>query len=180
MRNGTTPTCVKSNERAFNLRPPQPHYETMWDVAKVLNYIPLGATESLSLCYLSWKLAMILALTRLSQSTDLVNLDLSYRHFSPEGVTFQDVGITTQSRVGKPRAEFFFPAFEDATLCSMQTLQVYEQKTESLRKQGDTERRRLFLAVVKPHKPICSSKLARWQKSLLERAGVDTDSKPTR
>ena len=31
-------------------------------------------------------------------------------------------------------------------------------------------------AVVKPHKPICSSTLARWLKSLLERAGIDTDT----
>ena len=38
-------------------------------------------------------------------------------------------------------------------------------------KQGDTERTRVFLAV---HKPICSSTLARWLKSLLERAGIDT------
>ena len=36
------------------------------------------------------------------------------------------------------------------------------------------ERTRLFLAVVEPHKPVSSSTLARWLKSLFGRAGIDT------
>ena len=32
----------------------------------------------------------------------------------------------------------------------------------------------MFLAVVRPHKPVCSSTLARWLKSLLDKAGIDT------
>ena len=115
---GQHPLVSRVMKGAFNLRPPQPRYETTWDVTAVLNYIQsLGTTESLSLRDLTWKLAMILALTRPSRSTDLVELDLRFRRFVPEGVVFQEVGLAKQSRMGKPRAEFFFPAFEETRLC---------------------------------------------------------------
>ena len=96
------------------------------------------------------------------------------RCYSPEGVTFQDAGLAKQSRAGRPRAEFFFPAFESRELCPKATLQVYECRTESFWAQEDTAKTRLFLAVVKPHKPISSSTLVRWLKSLLNNAGIDT------
>ena len=56
----------------------------------------------------------------------------------------------------------------------MATLRVYEQKTESFRSQENEGGTRLFLAVVRPHKPVSSSTLARWLKSMLEKAGIDT------
>ena len=140
----------------------------------VLRYFEsLGKSESLSLQALSWKLAMLLALTRPSRSADLVRLDLRFRKYTPEGVVFQEAGLAKQTRQNKPRAEYFFPAFPtNSNFCPMETLRAYELKTESFRAQG--ERTKLFLAVVKPHKPISSSTLARWLKSVLEKAGIDT------
>lgn len=70
---------------------------------------------------------------------DRVKLDLQFRRYLPEGVTFQDAGLAKQSRVGKPRAEFFFPAFENRELCPKATLQVYEQRTESFQAQENTK-----------------------------------------
>ena len=118
---------------------------------------------------------MILALTRPSRSADLVRLDLRYCRHTPEGVVFQEPGLAKQSRQGKPRVEFFFPAFpSNSRLCPQQTLRAYKQRTESFRTGGNEEQTRLFLAVVRPHKPVCSSTLARWLKSLLDKAGIDT------
>ena len=86
---------------------------------------------------------------------------------------FQEAVLAKQSKQGKTRAEFFFPAFSNnARLCPWQTLQAYEQKTEAFR--GGEEQMRLFLAVVRPHKPVCSSTLARWLRSLVDKAGIDT------
>ena len=135
-------------------------YEVTWDVTKVLNYIDsLGESDSLSLQVLTWKLAMILALTRPSRSADLVRLDLRYRRHTPEGVVFQEPGYAKQSRQGKPRAEFSFPAFpSNSRLCPQQTLRAYERKTESFRTEGNEEQTRLFLAVVRPHKPVLERK----------------------
>jgi hypothetical protein len=100
----------------------------------------LGPSGTLPLKYLAWKLAMLLALTRPSRSADLAKLDLRFRRITPEGVTFQENGLAKQARAGKPRAEFFFPAFEDPLLCPKETLRVYEEKTASLHSQNDVER----------------------------------------
>jgi len=121
---GQHPLVFRVLKGAFNQHPPKPRYEVTWDVSKVLNYIEsLGGSDSLSLQNLTWKLAMILALTRPSRSADLAMLDLHYRRHTPEGAVFQESGLAQQTRQGTPRAEFFFPAFpSNARLCPQQTL----------------------------------------------------------
>ena len=169
---GQHPHVSRMLKGAFNQRP---RYEVMWDVSIVLNYIEsLGESDSLSLQILTWKLAMILALTRPSRSADLVMLDLRYCRHTPEGVVFQEASLAKQSRHGKPRTQFFFPAFpSNGRLCPQLTLWSYERKTELFRTGGSEEQNRLFLVVVRPHKPVCSSTLARWLRSLLDKAGID-------
>ena len=74
---GQHPLVSRLMKGAFNQHPPKLQYEVTWDVAKVLDHIEsLGSSDSLSLQNLTWKLAMILALTRPSRSADLVMLDL--------------------------------------------------------------------------------------------------------
>ena len=52
----------------------------------------------------------------------------------------------------------------------MGTLRHYESVTASLRPKNTT---RLFVAVVKPHKPVASCTIARWLKETLTLAGID-------
>ena len=74
---GKHPLISTVMKGAFHLRPPQPRYDTTWDVTRVLDYIrSQGSPDSLPLRGLTWKLAMLLALTSPSRSADLVKLDL--------------------------------------------------------------------------------------------------------
>ena len=111
---------------------------------------------------------MILALTRRSQSVDLMKLDLA----SPQKWRYSRklASLSSQGRETQEQSSFS----PHSRVWTVSTLWTYKQKTESFRKQGDTECTRLFLVVVKPHKPVCSSTLARWLKSLVEKAGIDT------
>ena len=52
----------------------------------------------------------------------------------------------------------------------MKTLKAYEDRTAPYR-EGEHN---LFLALIKPYKAVTSSTIARWLKSLLEAAGIDT------
>ena len=82
------------DKRVFNQWPPRPCYEVIWNVSKVLNYIDvLWESEFRILQILTWKLAMILALTRPFRSADLVMLDLRYCRHNLEGVVFQEAGL---------------------------------------------------------------------------------------
>ena len=111
---------------------------------------------------------MLLALTGPSRSADLANLYVTGRRYTPEGVVFYPHTLAKQ---GKPVTEFFFPSFmDDIRLCPVTTLRVYEERTQSVRARES----RLLLSFIQPHRAVTSSSIARWLKSLLTEAGVDT------
>ena len=115
---------------------------------------------------------MLFCLTRPSRNSDLCGLDLKFRRYIPEGVTLQAADLAKQSRSTKPRAEFFFPTFQHSQrLCPVATLRVYEERTRRLR---ETEAQtKLFLGTVKPHNLVAPSTVARWLRSMMEKAGID-------
>ena len=154
---------------AFNDRPPLPKYSATWDVQVVLDYLKsLGDNSELSLKHLTWKTVMLLALTRPSRSTDLSKLNLKSRSFKANGVEFVPTELAKQSRQGKVMSSFFFPScLEQPELCPVKTLKAYEHRTVELR----GEESKLFIAIIRAVTP---STIARWLKSILETAGVDT------
>ena len=88
------PLICRLIKGVFQARPPLPRYSHTWDVQKVLNYLnSLGDNRTLSLKHLSWKVTMLLALSHLSRSADLSELDLSRRvqtrwsPFLPKGLS---------------------------------------------------------------------------------------------
>ena len=105
---GSHPTVCKLLQGMFNQRPPAPKYKSVWSVSTVLDFVSKKlSTESLSLKQLSKKLAVLLALTNASCSSDLHALDLDYRQFTPEGVLFRIPGLTKTRRSGPPKEAFF-------------------------------------------------------------------------
>ena len=91
--------------------------------------------------------------------------------YKPQGVAFAPGSLAKQSRQGKPITECFFPSFpHDPGLCPVVSLKAYEDHTVPYR--GDETR--LFLALIKPYRAVTSSTIARWLKSLLAAAGIDT------
>ena len=96
--------------------------------------------KSLSLTDLTHKAVMLLALTRPSRSADLSQLNLIFRRYLHEGVSFQPTKLAKQSRQSKLLAEFSFPALTaNHLLCPMTTFRVYEDRTgNSGEKRGRT------------------------------------------
>ena len=105
-------------------------------------------------------------------------MDIKHRSYSPEGVLFQTVHLSKQSRQNKPMADFFFPAFRtDKNLCPVSALRDYEERTLSFHfNMGELMHSRLFLSLVGKHSPFTSSTTARWLKTCLANADVDTAS----
>ena len=58
---------------------------------------------------------------------------------------------------------------EDPSLCTMSTLAEYILRTEKLRSSS-----KLFISFIRPHKPVTTSTVGRWIKSVLSSAGIDT------
>jgi len=126
---------------------------------------------------LTIKSGMLMALTRPARSVDLCKLDIRARSFSAEGVTFKVQHLSKQSRASKPLADFFYPRYpEDHTICPVVTLQVYEARTKEFRAWSTGNRKTLlFLSWIGKHDPVNSSTIARWLKTCLNEAGIDTE-----
>ena len=71
------PVISRILKGAYHARPPLPRYTCTWDVQVVLRYFEsLGPSMSLSLKLLTFKLVMLMALTRPSHLADLASLQL--------------------------------------------------------------------------------------------------------
>lgn len=173
---GEHPMVCQLLKGIFNSRPPQPRYSFTWDVSVVVEYIRgLGLNTSLSLKLLTQKLAMLLALTSAERSSELAVHDLRFRHFYPEGEVFNLPCLTKSIRTGKNLKQSFHASFlEDKILCVVECLKEYESRTRDMRSVLAGQENRLFLSVVQPHKPVSASTVARWVRSLLQAAGIDT------
>ena len=170
---GQHPTVSRLMAGVANLRPPRPRYTSTWDVNKVLDYIKgKGKNEDLSLKDLTLKTVMLLALTRPSRSADLRSLHINLLRSSPEGIFFLPLGPAKQTKVGKMAQEYFFPKFEEnKLLCPVEAVTSYIVKTTSLRIREGKPTNQLLIA---SHHPVTSSTIARWLKTMLEQAGIDT------
>ena len=81
----------------FNKKPPLPKYSETWPVEKVLGCLKsLGLNLSLSLQQHTQKLAVLLALTTASRSSDLALIDVNFCHFVPGGIRCTLGGLTKQ------------------------------------------------------------------------------------
>jgi len=144
---------------AFHTRPPLPRYTATWNIHVILDSIlNWGDTASLSLKLLTYKLVMLLALATPSQSADLASLCVDNCQYKPEGVLFLPSALAKQSRQGRALSAYFFASFpNNKELCPVETLCQYQRVTTPLRKEST----QLFIAMVKPHKPVAPCIIAR-------------------
>ena len=121
---GKHPTISRLLKGAYHSRPPLPRYTSTWNVQVVVQYLDgLGPSDFLSLKQLTFKLVMLLALTRPSRSADLASLQIDRRRYKPEGVEFLPSTLAKQSSQGRTLREFFFPSFpHNKNLCPVETL----------------------------------------------------------
>ena len=176
---GQHPVVTQIMSAFFNVRPPLPRYEVTWDVDTVLEYISsLGDNEHLALKLLTWKVTMLLALACAGRSSDLHALDTRYMLFQvDEKVTFSLAELTKSRRKGKPPLKVEICAFtENKSLCVLQVLQVYLNRTRIFRERLDgTTRNQLLLSFVEPHHAVVSCTIAGWLLKLMAEAGVNTE-----
>ena len=138
----------------------------------MLDYLEsLGQSKELPLKCLTLKTVFLLVITRPSRSADIAQLYTKRMKIGDMGITFLPSTVAKQSWQGKPITEFLFPLFpENSNLCPVKTPSTYWDKTDPLHGKES----KLFLSFVQPHKPVTSSTIARWSRTILEQAGIDT------
>ena len=133
----------------------------------------LPGNQVLPLKVLTQKLALLLALTAPKRSSELKLLDLRFMRILPEGVVLELPGMTKTSSEIIP---VFFAKFDDCeSICVLRCLQSYISRTNIFRPLVDpATNQQLLISYHRPHKPVQSCTIARWIKSFLGSAGIDT------
>lgn len=170
---GAHPLVIRFMKGVFNLKPTQPKYCQTWDVALVLTYLrKLSPVKDISLKLLTYKLAMLIALTCASraQSLHLLDIDAMKKGFSSYTLFYS--GMLKQTRRGSsnPVAELkFYPP--DRRLCVGVVLKEYLRRTSGVR----NEHTQLFLSFIKPYKPVAKDTISRWLRCVMHMSGIDID-----
>ncbi|XP_035659716.1 uncharacterized protein LOC118404611 isoform X2 [Branchiostoma floridae] len=169
---GAHPLVSRFMKGVFELRPPVPKHVFIWDVSVVLKFLRKWApAKCLSLKQLTLKVAMLVALVSAGRSQSLALLDTSHMSSSKDGLSFEVYKLTKTSRPDKPSHSLFVAKFEQKEVCPVVYLKAYLARTASFRSDSDS---RVFRALVKPHKAVCSATIARWLKSVLSEASSVT------
>ena len=115
---GQHPLIATLLQGIFNERPPLPKYSFTWDVNVIITFIQKNRSLSadLPLMQLSQKLVMLFALATAARSSDFHLLDLRFRSYSQEGVSFQLAGLSKTRRSGPPKSLFIKRLHSDPTL----------------------------------------------------------------
>ena len=121
---------------------------------------------------LSYKTALLLALTSAARAHELSSLDLSYSLRKEGSWEFTLPTHVKTSRPGHPARKIFLPSFpENVKICVDRTLAAYVERTKMLRTSS-----RLLVSFISPHKAISSQSVSRWLTRALRLAGVDTSA----
>ena len=168
---GAHPLVARLMKGAYNLRPPKPRYTSTWDVGEVLTVLQTwGMPANLSDRQLSLKLVMLLALAGAHRTGEV-------RHLSMEGVRhdIDKVSLTVAvpsktQRTGEPLRRVEYAAFENKKLCPVAHIEEYLTRTATWRSSSGSQ---LLLSFRRPHRPVATSTVARWLRSVLEASGID-------
>ena len=157
----------------FELRPPMPRYQCIWDANIVLeflrNWYPY---EDMPLSHLTHKVVMWLALSvssaQRAQTLNVINV--TNISFSDDLVEIPIYKLLKQTTARNRKFLIRLKPFKDQpSLCIIKCLRAYIEATKELRKNEE----QLLISIVKPHKPVTTQTISRWLKLVLQKAGID-------
>ena len=157
----------------FETKPALPRYTRVWDVESVLTYLKnLGANTKLKSKVLTLKLVMLLALLSGQRCQTLHCLNIKDMILGDSKCVFLLTSVLKTSAPNRHLTHIEFLAYpQDTRLCVINCLKTCLTRTRPRR--GGTLP--LFLSFKKPFKPVARDTIARWLKSVLDMAGINTN-----
>ena len=167
---GDLPVVSRFMKGIFRMKPPTPRLSSTWDVKRLLEFLAtLDLPADLTVKMLSFKLALLLALTSSARAHELIKLDLDFVSIKSDSWEFSLAAHTKESRPGHLARKIYLPAFPDnPKICVVKTLQEYRSRTETRRQSSC-----LLISFVRPFKPISSQTMCRWLRKAMQLAVID-------
>jgi len=171
---GNHPMIKRFCKGASNLKPQKPKYDFIWDPAPVISTLAtVYPYDSLPVEVITKKLVLLLALGSGQRAQTLAAIRIPYISISRDRLTISIPDRVKTSGPGRAQPFLTFTRFRDRPeLCIISLLEHYLSRTKDLRLK-DSEA--LFIACVKPHKPVSAQTVSRWIRKGLEECGVQTE-----
>ena len=157
----------------FNLRPPPAPTQYTWDTNTVLTYIKhMENNTHLTLKQLTLKLVALLMLLAATRVHCIHAFSVKAMSLIGDTCTFYPIVLQKQARPSFPGDPITYRAYhDDVQLCVHSCLREYLDRRAQL---VPEETHQLLITYRKPHHPAHKDTIARWLKSMLKEAGIDT------
>ena len=115
------PVVSRFMKGIFHMKPPTPRLSLTWDIKRLLGFLAtLDPSAGLTLEMLSFKLAVLLALTSSARAHELIKLVLDFVSIKNDSWEFSVAEHTKVSRPGHPARKIYLPAFpENPKICGV-------------------------------------------------------------
>lgn len=155
----------------FNIKPPQPKYNSTWNIQPVLQYLEnLYPLQILTLEKLTLKLVTLMALTTGHRVQTLTKAKISNLIKTGEKIEIRIPDKIKSTGPNRYQPNLVFPYFSaKPELCVASTIEYYIEITSKFRSDIDE----LILTYRKPHHPASSQTVSRWIKSALKNSGIN-------
>ena len=169
---GEHPYVKKLLKGMFNLKPALPKNNITWDPQLLLNYLGLMSNINITFKNLSLKCVTLLWLLSAQRGQTIQMIDVRNVHVGKDSVKIRFGDLLKTSRPGFQQREISLKAYEqNSNICIVEMLSLYIQTRARMVKDCHTQ---LFVSYQKPYAPITKDTLARWVKSVMSSAGIDT------
>ena len=164
---GEYPLIRRFVKGTYQIRPPNPRYNSIWDIRKVLDLLKIWSLLTLQL--------VMLCMLVTGQSCQSIHMmDIKHISKTESSYIFCLEEHIKQSKSGKRNPEIVQPAFPaDKRLCAMTCFDAYIAKTETVR---NTQNTRLFLSYTKHYHSVTKNTLSRWVKYVMKKSGIDINT----
>lgn len=172
---GNHPLIKRFCKGASVIKPPKPRYDFVWDPEPVISKLAsIYPYDTFTLDTITKKLVLMLALGSRQRVQTLAAIKISHMSFSKDKLLILRIPHRVKtSAPGRSQPVLTFSRFVDCPeLCIISILEYYIDLTKKLRSEICDS---LFIACVKPHKPVGVQTISRWIRRGLEECGVRSD-----
>ena len=154
-------------------RPKKANLTKKWSIDAVLQMIESwGDNWELTPQKITWKTAMLMALTASNRCSELSKLDCKYMTKLPDGIVFQHTTQKKNIPSNQVPGKSYFPIFhEKRNLCPCHCIETYIKRTDKIR--NENEENMLLRSYIKPYLKVSPSTVSRWITQIIKEAGFD-------
>ena len=154
------PLISQYGKGVFNLKPPRPKLQFVWDVKIVFSYLEeKGLNNILPDKILSQKLLILLLLLGGQRMNTVFNFEVDNMFINTECAIFSPNKVLKHSKPGRKLDQFTYRSFPQKELCVVDTLQEYLTQRKL---RVDYNIKKLFITLKAPYHEASIDTLRRW------------------